>query len=322
MTAQNARLHAVVLDAATLGDDISFRAIEEAAELTLYPITAPEEVAARIADADVVILNKIRLCEENLQNAARLRLICVAATGYDNIDTEYCRRRGIAVCNVLGYSTHSVAQLTVALALERMMRLPAYTSFVADGSYSASGRANRIEPPFHELCGKTWGILGAGNIGTQVARIAAAFGCRVLVCRRRQDPVYPTVDVDTLCAESDILSIHTPLTAETRGMISRERIAKMKDGAVLINVGRGAVTDEAAVAEAVLSGKLGGLGCDVYADEPLRADHPYYPIRNHPAVSLTPHMAWGAIEARQRCMDEIGANIRAFAAGERRCRVV
>ena len=314
-------IHAVILDGATLGEDISFASLEERASLTVYPLTPPEEVAARIRDAQVVIVNKIRLNEANLAGADALKLICVAATGYDNIDVAYCRRRGIAVCNVLGYSTDSVAQLTVAMVLELILHLPEMSGYVRSGAYTASGVANRLTPAFHELAGRTWGIIGAGNIGKKVARIAETFGCRVLVCRRRPDPDYPAVDIDTLCREADIISVHTPLTDETRGLISRERIAAMKPGVIVVNVARGAVADEAALADAVRTGQIGGLGVDVYSAEPLPADHPLYAVRELPNVCFTPHMAWGAVEARQRCIDEIAENIRAFFAGECRCRV-
>ena len=322
----NARLaqplpRAVLLDAATLGNDISFAPLVGCTTLTVYPLTAPAEVAPRIRDAQVVIVNKIGLQEENLATAAALRLICVAATGYDNIDVAYCRRRGIAVCNVLGYSTDSVAQLTVAMVLELMLHLPAMSGYVRSGAYTASGVANRLTPAFHELAGKTWGIVGAGNIGKKVARIAEAFGCRVVVCRRHVDPDYPTVDIDTLCREADIVSVHTPLTEQTRGLISRERIASMKPGAIFVNVARGAVADETALADAVRAGRLGGLGIDVYSAEPMPAEHPLYAVRALPNVCFTPHMAWGAVEARQRCIGEMAENIRAYFAGTRRCRV-
>lgn len=313
-------IRAVILDGATLGDDISFASIEAACDLTVYALTAPHEVAARIKDADVVIVNKIKLNETNLADSA-VKLICVAATGYDNIDIPYCRAHGIAVSNVIGYSTNSVAQLTVAMVLELIFRLPTFTDFVNSGAYSASGVANRLYPPFNELAGKTWGVVGAGNIGKKVARIAEAFGCRVIVCRRTPDPDYPTVDIDTLCREADIVSVHTPLTDETRRLISRERIASMKQGAIFVNVARGAVADEAALADAVRAGHLGGIGIDVYTEEPFPETHPLYAVRTLPNVCLTPHMAWGAVEARQRCMDEISENIRAYLAGERRFRV-
>lgn len=316
-----APIRAVVLDGATLGDDVSFASLTSCTDLTTYALTTPGEIAPRIRDAHVVIVNKIRLNETNLAAAADLKLICVAATGYDNIDVDYCRRRGIAVCNVLGYSTDSVAQLTVAMVLELLLHLPTMCEYVRSGAYTASGVANRLSPAFHELAGKTWGIVGAGNIGKKVARVAEAFGCRVIVCRRRPDDEYPTADIDTLCRESDIISVHTPLTDETRGLISRGRIASMKPGAILVNVARGAVTDESALADAVVSGRLGGLGVDVYSAEPMPIDHPLYAVRDLPNVCFTPHMAWGAVESRQRCLDEISENVRTFFAGGVRCRV-
>ncbi len=316
-----APIRGVILDGATLGDDVSFASLAARMELTQYALTAPEEIAPRIRDAHVVIVNKIRLNETNLADAADLKLICVAATGYDNIDVDYCRCRGIAVCNVLGYSTDSVAQLTVAMVLDLLLHLPTMCEYVRSGAYTASGVANRLTPAFHELSGKTWGIVGAGNIGKKVARIGEAFGCRVIVCRRRPDDEYPTVDIDTLCREADIISVHTPLTDETHRLISRDRIAAMKPGVIFVNVARGAVADEEALAEAVSSGHLGGLGVDVYSAEPFSEAHPMYAVRELPNVCFTPHMAWGAMESRQRCLDEIAENVRAFFGGEIRCRV-
>lgn len=310
-------LKATVLDAATLGDDISFTSLQAVTDLTVHSLTAPDQLPARIRDAQVVIVNKLRLNESNLADAPQLKLICVTATGYDNIDLAYCRSRGIAVCNVRGYSTDSVAQVTVAMVLELMLKLSLRHDYVRRGEYTSSGVANCLTPTFRELAGKTWGIVGAGNIGNKVAQIAESFGCRVLTCRRTPS----TTDLNTLCAQSDIISIHTPLTPETRGMISRERIAEMKPGAILVNVARGAVADEAALAEAVLSGHLGGLGVDVYSAEPLPEEHPLYAVRDLPNVCLTPHMAWGALEARQRCIDEIAENIRAFQSNLTRNRV-
>ena len=187
--------------------------------------------------------------------------------------------------------------------------------YVRSGAYTRSGIANRLTPVFHELAGKTWGVVGAGNIGRKVAEIAKALGCRVIVCRRREDPDYPTVGIDTICRDADILTIHTPLNDTTRGLISKERISSMKDGVILVNVARGAVTDEAALADAVKCGKIGGLGVDVYSEEPLPESHPLYAVRALSNVCFTPHMAWGTAEARQRCIDEMAENIRAFFAG-------
>ena len=314
-------MRAVFLDAATLGDDISLSPIAALAETAVWPLSAPETIPARLTEAEIAVVNKVRMNEETLAGADRLRLICVAATGYDNIDLAFCRRRGIAVCNVVGYSTESVAQLTAAMVLTLLLHLPAYTEYVRSGAYTASGVANRLTPPFCELAGKTWGVVGAGHIGSRVARIADAFGCRVLVCRRKPDPIRETSDIDTLCRTSDVITVHTPLNTETRGLISRARIAEMKPGVILVNTARGAVLDEAAVVDAVREGKIGGFGTDVYSAEPLPAAHPLYALRTHPNVCLTPHMAWGAREARQRCINEIAENIRDFQCGGRRCRV-
>ncbi len=309
-----------VLDKDTLGEDIDLSSLAAVGELTVYGNTAPELVQERLRDADVTVLNKIKLHEKNLMGTS-VRLICVAATGYDNIDADYCRRAGIALCNVPGYSTDSVAQLTLAMALSLATRLHEYTEYVNDGRYTASGVANKLTPVFHELAGKTWGVVGGGGIGRRVARLAQAFGCRVLMCRRGEETEFEAADIDRLCLESDILSLHCPLTPQTRGMLSRERIAALKDGAIVVNTARGAVTDEAALAQAVKEGKI-ALGCDVYSVEPFGESHPFYELRGLPQVCLTPHMAWGAYEARMRCVAEIAKNIESFYKKEERNRIV
>jgi len=192
---------------------------------------------------------------------------------------------------------------------------------VMSGEYSSQPMMNRLEPIYHEIAGKTWGIVGFGNIGRQVARVAEALGCRVLINKRTPVEEYTCVDIDTICREADILSVHTPLSGETRGLISEKRIEMMKKDAIFINVARGAGIDEAAAAKAILDGRLGGLGVDVYSTEPFPVEHPYTKLSDCENVCLTPHMAWGAHEARVRCLEEIAANIRAFFAGEVRCRV-
>ena len=311
-----------ILDAKTLGDDISLEAFFDYGEVSVYDTTTPTEMHERVADAEVIILNKIRCNAETLQNAKSLRLICVAATGYDNIDLAYCRSRKIAVCNVVGYSTESVAQLTLSMVLSLATNLTSFGTYVNDGRYTKSGVANALTPVFHELAGKTWGIYGYGNIGKKVARIADAIGCRVIVTKKTQtEEAFPGTDLDILCHESDILTVHTPLNEMTRGSINEARVASMKSDAILVNVARGAVMDEAAVASAILTGKLGGFGCDVYTEEPFPLSHPYQRLLGHPNVILTPHMAWGSHEARERCVNEIAKNIRAFVAGEIRNRV-
>lgn len=315
------RVKIVVLDRDTLGEDLPLDALYALGEVTVYGLTAPEQVEERIAGADVVVINKIKMNESNLAHAGSVKLICLAATGYDNVDTAYCHEHGIGVCNVVGYSTQSVAQVTVAMALSLYTKLSQYRQFVMSGEYSRQPMMNRLEPIYHEIAGKTWGIVGFGNIGRQVARVAEALGCRVLINKRTPVEEYTCVDIDTICREADILSVHTPLSGETRGLISEKRIGMMKKDAILINVARGAVIDEAAAAKAILDGRLGGLGVDVYSTEPFPVEHPYTELSDCENVCLTPHMAWGAHEARVRCLEEIAANIRAFFAGKVRCRV-
>lgn len=311
----------VILDSGTLGADIDLSPIRALGEVEEYKTTSPDEVSVRTADADVVIINKVKLGRENLAGASNLKLICVAATGYDNIDVEFCRGQGIALCNVPGYSTDNVAQLSVAMALSLVTHLGEFRNFVHSGEYSKSQSANRLEPVYHEIAGMTWGVVGGGGIGSKVAEIAKALGCRVLLCRRKPETRYETADIDRICRECDIISLHVPLSDETRGMISRERIASMKEGVVIVNTARGAVCDETALADGILSGKIGALGCDVYSKEPFGEDHPFHAILGLPNVCLTPHMAWGSYEARNRCVRRMAENITEFFAGKKHNRI-
>jgi len=305
-----------VLDSATLGDDLDLSPLSEVGETEVYKNTAPDEVSVRIAESDVVVINKIKLNESNLSSARNLKLICIAATGYDNIDVAYCKKAGIAVCNVVGYSTHSVSQITVATVLSLACHLPEHSETVKSGRYTASGVANSLTPVYHELAGKTWGIIGYGNIGRQVGKVAEAFGCRVIASRRSGG-----ASVEEVCRESDIITIHTPLNDSTRGLISREMIALMKKDVIVVNAARGLVTDERAIADAVKEGRIGAFGSDVFSVEPFGEDHPFYEIKDYPNVCLTPHMAWGAYEARVRCLSEIVENIKSFQKGDTRSRV-
>ncbi len=311
-----------ILDAKTLGDDIDLAGLESLGEVVAYPATAPDETAQRLTGVDCVIVNKVRIDASVLSAADRLKLVCVAATGFDNINLNDMEKKGIAVCNVVGYSTHSVAQLTLSMVLSLAMHLPAYNRYVESGAYTESGVANCLIPVYHELAGKTWGIVGCGNIGKQVAAVAQAMGCRVIVCKRTPDEQYACVDIDTLCRQADVITVHTPLTPETENLISKDRIASMKSDAILVNVARGAVCDEGALCEAILEGRLGGIGVDVYTKEPFPADSPYNGVMHMDNVCLTPHMAWGAYEARNRCLQEICLNIESFNRGERRNRLV
>ncbi len=306
----------------TIGRDIDLSLFEKYGELTVYQTTAQDEISARVENSDIIITNKLKLGRQNLPSCKNLKLICVAATGFDNIDTEYCKENGIAVCNVVGYSTQNVAQVTLAMVLSLISHLTEYDRSVYDGTYSAGKSANILTPVYHEIYGKTWGIVGYGNIGKQVGRVAKALGCKVIVYKRAPVSDEECVDIDRLCRESDIITVHTPLNDGTRGLISRERIAVMKKDAILVNVARGAVCDEEAIADAILENRLGGAGIDVYSIEPFPTDHPCAKIAGKDNVILTPHMAWGSYEARKRCCDEIALNIESFIGGERRNRIV
>ena len=312
----------VILDKSTLGEDIDLTPIYNMGECTEYPTTPADLVAERVKDAQVIVTNKIKLNAETLKGADSLKLICVAATGYDNIDTAYLREKGVALCNVPGYSTDSVAQVTVSMALSLVTHLMEYREFVHSGEYSKSGVANKLSPIYNEVSSMTWGILGGGAIGTAVAKVAQALGCRVLVCRRKQEGEFPLADIDTLCKESDILSIHLPLSESTRGILTKERIDSMKKTAVVVNTARGAVTDEKALADAVKEKRLGALGVDVYSVEPFTEEHPFYDILGYDNVCLTPHMGWGSAQARARCVRMMAENIEKFYNGEIHNRIV
>jgi len=311
-----------ILDASTLGNDLDLSLFDELGDVTVYPTTFPEELKKHAMGADVLVINKVKINEDSLPDPGSVKLICIAATGFDNVSTSYCKDHGIALCNVKGYSANSVAQVTVAMALNLACHIPEYTRYVEDMSYTRSGVQNRLEPIYHELSGKKWGLVGCGDIGSVVGRIAEVFGCEVCVCKRTPHDRYHNMDIDTLLKECDIISVHTPLDDSTRNLINRKRIFSMKPSAIFINVSRGAVADELALVDAIKQKAIAGLGIDVYSLEPFPTDHPYTDIMHLDNVCFTPHMAWGAYESRQRCMSEIILNIKAFYNGEKRNRIV
>lgn len=311
----------VILDAKTLGDDLEFSSFDKFGEVVVYQTTSELQLKDRISDAEIVIVNKIKLGKDNLEDAKKLKLICITATGYDNIDINYCWKKEIAVCNVRGYSTNSVAQITMSMALSLMTHLSEFDNYVKSGRYTIGGVQNHLKPYFNEVVGKTWGIIGLGNIGREVARLAGVFGMEVVTNSHKIKDGYNCVDLNELCRVSDIISVHVPLTSETKGMINQKRIDMMKDKVVFINVSRGAVADETALVNSFEDGKIGGLGVDVYSEEPMKSDSPYNRILDKKNVIFTPHMAWGAYEARVRCMDEIVKNIETFLMGGKRNRV-
>lgn len=317
----NEDVKVVLLDKGSLGEDIDLTPLLGFPGFVSYDRTGEAQWKQRVRDAQVLISNNVAYTPEKLACAEKLKLICVTSTGYDNVDLSWCRAHGVAVCNVPGYSGSSVAQYAVTMALALSCRLLIYRGYVHSGQYSAGTSPNFVAPVWHEIAGKTWGILGCGDIGRRVGHIAQALGCHVLAYRRSRDPEFETVDIHTLAARSDIFSIHLPLTEQTRGIVSREVIRRMKPGAIVINVARGAVVDEGALADAFLRGQLAGLGIDAYAEEPLPEDSPYMNLKNHPNVILTPHSAWSSQEARNRCIAVVGRNIEAFLSEKRENRV-
>ena len=310
-----------VLDRASMGMDISFAGLDLLGEVEIYDATEQHELCDRLADAEICILNKLRITEEVLQRAPLLKLVCVFATGFDNIDVAAARKMGVAVCNVPAYSTDSVALCTVANVLSLFTHLTEYKRHVTSGRYLEEGKANCLTPVYSEMRGKVWGIIGFGNIGSAVARVAAALGAEVIINKRTPIDGCVITDIDSLCKKADIITVHCPLNASTYHLINEERIAMMKKSVILVNEARGAVVDEAAVAKAVLSGNIGAFGSDVYSEEPFSEKHPFRSIMGLDNVCLTPHCAWGAYEARVRCLNIICSNITAFLNGEIKNRV-
>ena len=302
----------VMLDRKSIGADTPVMRLAELGELVIYDFTAESEVIERISDAEIVVINKIKMTSDVIKSAKKLRLICEFATGYDNIDIDAAKECGVAVTNVPGYSTDSVVLFTFATVLSLVTHMREYSDFVKNGEYTASGCSNALEPVYHEIKGKTWGIIGCGNIGGTVARIAEAFGARVIVNKRTACSEYNCVDIDTLCRESDIITVHCPLNDGTRALINKERISLMKPDVIIVNEARGAVVCEDDITNAILEKRIGAFGADVYTEEPFSAEHPFQKIKHLSNVLLTPHAAWGAYEARERCLGYICENISSF----------
>lgn len=321
----NGRMKIVVLERSSVGEDVSVDEFQKYGEVTYYNVTSNDEVAERIADADIVVSNKAKLDAGTMDGAGSVKLVCQFATGYDNVDIEYCRSRGIRVVNVRNYSTAAVVQHTIALALSVLENLPYYDEYVRSGAYARQTRFTHYEKTFWELEGKTWGIVGMGNIGRRVAAAAQALGCRIIfysasgksACRD-----YEQVDFDGLLQRSDILSLHCPLSDRTRHLMDASAFERMKKEAILINVARGAVVDTRALAEALMAGKIRGAGLDVFEKEPMSLDDLLLAVADTGKLQMTPHMAWASTEARERCVSETCKNIEAFLAGEERNVVV
>ena len=300
------------LDAATMGN-VSFEPFERLGDFTRYESSTPEEARERVKDLDVLLINKVLVDKQLIDSAPNLKLICIAATGVNNIDVEYAASKGIPVRNAVGYSTDSVVQTTFMHILSLVGGAPYFDESVKSGSYSRSGMFTDPNWNWWELAGKTIGIIGMGNIGSKVAKIAEAFGmnvCYFSTSGTGHCKDYPCLSLEELLKVSDVVSIHAPLNERTLNLIGKEQLAMMKPSAYIVNVGRGATIVEADLAESVDNGVIAGAGIDVFVQEPIPEDHPYLRMKHPERMRLTPHIAWASIEARRRLIDIMAENIR------------
>lgn len=310
-----------ILERDSLGIDVDMSAIEKLGDVTVYAATTVENAVEHIGDADIIIANKLPFHAGTLKGAKNLKLIAQTSTGTNNVDFVYTNAAGIRIANVPSYSTDSVAQHTFALLLYLVEKLRHFDDYVKSGTYSKSSCFSCVDMIFPEIAGKIWGIIGMGAIGQKVAQIATAFGCQVITYSasgKTYDMPYEQVDFDTLLANSDILSVHAPLNEYTRNLMNYDAFCKMKDSAYFINVGRGMIVVEEDLARALDEGQIRAAGLDVMRVEPLPTDSPLLKIQDSNKLIITPHTAWATSEARQRCVDEVTENIRAFLRGEER----
>ncbi len=305
----------VFLDTKTVGEVANFRVLEKLGQLEMFPLTPPEEVIERCIDKDVIICNKVIIDQQVMEKLPNLKLICIAATGMNNIDLDFAARKGISVKNVAGYSTESVAQLTFTLLLYLISRPFYYDNYVKSGRYANSDSFTHFGYPFWELSGKRLGIIGLGTIGRRVSQIAQSFGMEVVFYSTtgiNNNINYRRFDLDTLLGTSDVVSIHAPLSDLTKGLIDYDKMKKMRPCAILLNTGRGGIVVEKDLARALDEGILGGAGIDVLENEPIHSNNPLLNIKNKEMLVITPHIAWASIESRQRLIDRIAKNIEEF----------
>ena len=305
----------VFLDVKTIGEDIDLSGFERLGEVVKYGFSSPDEARVRTRDADVIILNKVVINEQSIGEAEHLKLVCVTATGTNNLDKEYLEKRGIEWRNVAGYSTETVAQHTFALLFFLLEKLSYYDEYVKSERYIGDTVFTHFQNVFHELSGKTWGIIGLGAIGRRVADIAKLFGCRVIyysTSGKNTQAGYERADFDTLLKESDIVSVHAPLTVETEGLMNKAAFDRMKESAIFLNLGRGPIVVEEDLAEALESGSIAAAGLDVLKVEPMSETNPLRRIKDSDRLIITPHIAWASIEARTRLMKIIEGQVRDF----------
>ena len=308
----------VALEMMSIGEDINVSAFNDFGEFITYQLTYPDEIYDRASDADVIIVNKLPINESTIADLTNLKLVLITATGTDNIDKDYCKSRGIQVRNVKGYSSPAVVQHTFASLFYVLEKLNFYDNYVKNGDYVKSPIFCNLDQKFWELSGKTWGIVGLGAIGRGVADIAKAFGCKVIyysTSGRNANPDYERVELDELLSQSDIVSIHAPLTAQTKGLFNKDAFTKMKKSAYLVNVGRGPIVDEEALVWALNNDEIAGAALDVISKEPMAADNPLLEIKDSNKLIVTPHIAWATVEARQRLMDLVVENLKSYLDG-------
>ena len=308
-----------ILERDSLGIDVDMSEIDKLGEVTVYAATTVENAVEHIGDADVVIANKLPLNEQTLKGAKNLKFIAQTATGTNNVDFSYTNAKGIGVANVPSYSTDSVAQHTFALLLYLLEKMRYFDDYVKNGTYSRSSCFSCLDMIYPEIAGKTWGIIGMGAIGQKVAQIAAVFGCKVIcysASGRTYEMPYEQVDFETLLAKSDILSVHAPLNEHTKGLMNYDAFCKMKESAYFINVGRGPIVVEEDLARALEENQIRAAGLDVLCVEPMPIDNPLLKFKDSSKIVITPHVAWATSEARQRCVDVVTENIKAFMRGE------
>ena len=305
----------VFLDAKSVGDDINLSKYHELGEFVTYDFTTQEQIPQRVSDADVIITNKCEINEQSIGAAQNLKLVCVTATGTNNLDKTYLESRDIAWRNVAGYSTESVAQHTFAMLFYLLEKLSYYDAYVKDGKYANDTSFTHFAEHFHEINGKTWGIIGLGNIGRRVADIAKMFGANVIyysTSGKNNQEGYARVDFDTLLQDSDIVSVHAPLTSDTENLMNADAFSKMKPTAIFLNVGRGAIVVEQDLADALQSREIAAAGLDVLCAEPMSPNSPFLSIKDSKRLLITPHIAWASVEARNNLMNIIYNQIKDF----------
>ncbi|ARU47218.1 D-2-hydroxyacid dehydrogenase [Sulfurospirillum diekertiae] len=304
----------VFLDAQTMGKDMDLSLFESFGEFHTYETTSPSECALHIADANIVLTNKVVIDKAVMDACPNLQLICVTATGTNNVDLVYASEKGIVVKNVAGYSTASVAQTTIMLALSLISHCRYYDDFVKKGGWVEAPTFTHIERPFWEIKGKRWGIIGLGTIGKEVAKIATAFGAEVVyysTSGANNDALYQRVSLEEMLQTCSIISIHAPLNAQTKGLIDETALREMKEGSILVNVGRGGLIDEIALAKVIDEKEL-YVGLDVLEAEPMQKGHPLLNVKHQERLIVTPHIAWSSIEARTSLMRLVAQNIQTF----------